>query len=466
MSAKIGLEIHIELSTKSKLFCSCSRISEQPNSSVCPTCLGMPGAKPVVNKKAIEYALKLALAVNATISKELIFSRKSYFYPDMAKNYQITQYEIPLATSGVLKLESGKKIRIKRIHLEEDPASLIHPLGVKESNYVLVDYNRSGNPLVELVTEPDFETAEEARYFMKKLITLLHYLEIFDINSCIIKADANISIKESGYVRVEIKNITGFKDIERALRYEIERQKSLVREGKEIKQETRGWDSNRGVTYTLREKETEADYGYIIDPDLVKIEITEEWVNKVKADLPELAEEKIEKFVKEHGIDIETAKIIAKDKKLAILFEKVAIAVNPLLAAKWVRRELKRVLNYHKKTLEEVSINEKHLIDLLHLIETNRITERTAQKILEELVEKAFDVKEYVKKHNLEIMSDLKELRKYCEEVIKENKKGVEDYKKGNLKAFHFLVGSVMKKTKGKANPKEVNRILKELLDS
>src|SRR3989339_762298 len=282
----IGLECHLELATETKLFCGCPTYvkdqEDKPNTRVCETCLGMPGSKPVLNKKAVEFAIKIALALNCKISPELIFSRKSYFYPDMSKNYQISQYEIPLGKQGILKLRDGKEIGITRVHMEEDPASLIHPAGLKESQYVLVDYNRSGNPLVEIVTEPDLASPDEARDFMKQLITVLNYLEIFDINNGIIKADANVSVKESNYTRVEIKNITGFKEIERALMHEINRQKEEIKHRRKIEQETRAWDSEKGITFTLRKKETEEDYGYILDADLVKIEITKEMLDKAR----------------------------------------------------------------------------------------------------------------------------------------------------------------------------------------
>ena len=461
----IGIEVHVELKTDSKLFCGCARIgSEEPNSRTCPVCLGHPGSKPVLNKKAVEYAIKLALAANSKINPELIFSRKSYFYPDMAKNYQISQYEIPLATEGSIKLESGKEIGLTRIHMEEDPAALVHPEGMGKSAYVLVDYNRSGNPLAEVVTKPDMTSPEEARDFMNQLITILEYLEIFDVNNCVIKADANVSIKESDYTRAEIKNITGFKDIERALKYEVQRQKQEIIEGKKLKQETRAWDSDKGITFSLRAKETEADYGYIVDPDLVKIELTKELISKIKKEMPELAHEKLAKFTREHGISEEMAKIISKDKALAEMFEAVSIAVNPELAAKWIRRELTRVLNYSKKKLNETEIKDIHMIDLLKLIEENKITETTAQRIIEKLVEQPFDVKGYVKKEGLEAVSDKSELEKICKEAIKEAPKAIEDYKKGNEKALNFVVGIVMKKTKGKATPKEVNEILKKLI--
>ena len=461
----IGLEIHAELDTKTKLFCSCpTHGSEEPNARTCETCLGMPGSKPVLNKKAVEFALRLCLALNCEISPELIFSRKSYFYPDMSKNYQISQYEIPLGKQGILKLRDGKEIGITRVHMEEDPASLIHPAGLKESQYVLVDYNRSGNPLVEIVTEPDLASPDEARDFMKQLITVLNYLEIFDINDGIIKADANVSIKESDYARVEIKNITGFKEIERALMYEVSRQQDETSHHKKIEQETRAWDSEKGITFTLRKKETEEDYGYIIDTDLTVVEITGKLVKEIKKEMPELAQDKVRKFVEKHKIKKEDAEIIAAEKGLAEMFEKVAEEINPILAAKWLRRELVRVLNYNKKELHEVEIDEKHIIDLLKLVENKKITDNVASKILEKLIEKLFDVKEYIKKEKLEAVSDISELEKYCKEAIEENPKAIGDYKKGEAKALNFIVGSVMKKTRGKATPKEVNEIILRLV--
>ena len=458
----IGLEIHVELKTDSKLFCSCARTgSEEPNTRTCPVCLGHPGSKPVLNKKAVEFALKLALATKSNISPELIFSRKSYFYPDMAKNYQISQYEIPLATEGSIKLDSGKEINLTRIHLEEDPAALVHIGEMQKSPYVLVDYNRSGNPLVEVVTKPELISPEEARDFMKQLITTLSYLEIFDINSCIIKADSNISIKETNYKRVEVKNITGFKDIERAMKYEVMRQKQNPHE---VKQETRAWDSKKGTTFPLRAKEIEEEYGYIIEPDLVKIELTKDWIKDIEAKLPEMASAKLEKFTKKHKLTEEMAKIISKDKKLAEIYEAVAVSVNPALAAKWVRRELVRVLNYSKKKLDQTKITEKHLIDLLTLVQNKKITDATAQKIMEELIIVPFDVNEYVKLKSLEAVSDKGIIEKYCKEAIQESPQAIQDYKAGNEKALHFVVGIVMKKSKGKATPKEVNDILKSFI--
>ena len=459
----IGIECHVELSTESKLFCGCATHgTEEPNSRTCPTCLGHPGSKPVLNKKAVEYAIKLGLALNCKISPELIFSRKSYFYPDMSKNYQITQYEIPLATEGKLKIDSGKEIGLTRVHMEEDPASLVHPAGMQKSSYVLVDYNRSGDPLAEIVTEPDLTSPEEARDFMKKLISVLNYLEIFDVNRCLIKADANISIKETNYTRVEIKNITGFKEIERALNYEVERQKQNI---KEIEHETRAWDSDKGITFSLRKKEAEEEYGYIIDPDLVKIEITNDMIKKIKSEMPELAEEKLKKYEKEHGT-VQSISVIVKDPKLAHFFEKVISdkEIDTKTASHWVELELKRVLNYNKKSIDETKLRPEHLIGIIKLIQAKKITDQTGRKLMEELVDKDLDINDYVKKQGLETISDQTEIEKHCKQTIKENPQAVEQYNNGGEKALHFLVGQVMRKTKGKAKPDLVNKLIKELI--
>jgi len=458
----IGLEIHAELATDTKLFCGCKTYGDDsPNSRTCEVCLGMPGSKPVLNKKAVDYALRLCLALGCKISPELIFSRKSYFYPDMAKNYQITQYEVPLGTKGKLKLHTGKTVGITRVHMEEDPAALIHPSGMTKSKYVLVDYNRSGDPLAEIVTDPELESPEEARLFMKQLITILNYLGIFDINRCVIKADANISIKETDYTRVEIKNITGFKEIEKALKYEVERQKQEV---KSVVQETRAWDSDVGITRSLRKKEVEEEYGYIIDPDLVRTEITKEKIKEVKKDMPELAQEKVKKYIKEFKIPEEDARVIAAERLLAELFEKVAEAVDPKLAAKWLRRELKRVLNYNNKEMKDLAVDEKYIIELLKMLENNEITETTGQKILEKLIEKPFSPKDYVKKIGAKKIADKEQIKRFCKEAIKENPQAVEDYKAGEEKSLNFIVGQVMRKTKGQADPSKVNKIIKKMI--
>ncbi|MFW6283718.1 MAG: Asp-tRNA(Asn)/Glu-tRNA(Gln) amidotransferase subunit GatB [Minisyncoccales bacterium] len=463
----IGLEIHIELNTKSKMFCSCKRSGdkdEKPNTRTCPVCLGHPGSKPVLNKEALNKGIKIGLALDCEIAPELIFSRKSYFYPDLAKNYQISQFELPLGSNGKVELEDNE-IGITRIHLEEDPASLVHPNGMTSSGYVLIDYNRSGDPLCEIVTEPDLKSPAQAREFMKKLITILNYIGVFDINSCIIKADANISIKESNYTRAEIKNITGFKEIERALNYELARQKKeVIEDNKTLVQETRGWDAQKGITYTMRVKETSEDYGYIIDPDLVAIDITEKKIDEIKQSMPELPKQKLEKFINVHKIKLEDAKIISQELKLAELFENIAKEIDPLLAAKWLRRELLRVMNYNSISFDELKIDEKHLIELLTLVEKNKITDKTAKTILEKLIEEPFDIKKYVKENDLETVQDTNEIEKFVKESMDENPQAVDDIKSGNTKSINFIVGQVMRKSKGKANPKEVNEIIKKLI--
>ncbi len=454
----IGLEVHCSLNTKTKLFCPCAIPEEgdEANTKTCNICVGFPGSKPALNKKAVAYALKLALALNCKITKELIFSRKSYFYPDVAKNYQTTQYEIPLGSKGNLNIGS-KKIGITRIHIEEDPAALVH-----QGSLVLVDYNRSGKPLCEIVTEPEFTSPDEAREFLKRLITILHYLEIFDVNKGVIKADANISIK--GYERAEIKNITGFKEIERALNYEIERQKVLIREHQGLKhRETRGWDAEKGITLFQRRKEEEQDYGYILDTDLVPIDLTKEMIDEAKHSLPELPQEKVVRYQKEYTLKIEDAEVLANDFILAKLFEHSLSKIEPGFAAEWIRREVSRVLNYKKKELEE-SFIEKHLLEVLELIQNKKITRQTGQRLMELLVQEDVPVKEYVHKNNLELISDDSFLEGVCKNVLASNAKAIEEYKRGEEKSYNFLVGQVMRASKGKADPQKVHEILKKLL--
>ncbi len=463
----IGIEIHVELATKTKLFCGCPRVGapdEKPNTRTCELCLGHPGSKPVLNRKAVEYALRICLATGCEISPELIFSRKSYFYPDMSKNYQISQYEVPLGKNGKISIDSGKDVRINRIHMEEDPASLVHPSGMRESSHVLVDYNRSGNPLCEIVTEPDLTSPDEARDFMKKLSSIITYLDIFDVNSCIIKADANISIKESDYTRVEVKNITGFKEIERALNYEIERQKQEVANGGSIVLETRGWDADKGISFRMRTKESEDDYGYIIDPDLTVTNISKEWIDEVKSTLPELGHEKVTRYIKDHSLKEDDAKVIAAEKELATLFEKVAEEINPILAAKWLRRELVRVMNYNDIGWNDLQIDEIHLTDLLRLVEANKITDKTAQKLMEQLIEEPFDVNVKVEEEGLLAVTDSGEIEKMCKEAVDSNPQAAEESKGGSDKALNFLIGQVMRLSKGKADPKTIKEIIESII--
>ena len=452
---KCGVEVHIQLDTKSKLFCSCpTNGKEEANTRTCEICLGHPGSKPVLNKQAVLLALKLAQALECKINKEIYFSRKSYFYPDLTKNFQITQYEIPLGEKGFLELPSKNKIRINRIHVEEDPGALIHPLGLQKSKFILIDYNRSGIPLVELVTEPDITSADEAREFMKQLRIILEYLEIFNINGTI-KADVNISTKENNFTRVEIKNITGFKEIERAINYEIERQ---LQEGQK-QQETRGWDADKGVTYLMRVKETEADYGYIFEPDLVMIETTE--LNK-EVTIPELPLEKLNRFVQKYKLDREDAKAIVSDINLAKLFEEISKRVNPIFTAKFLRRDLVKYLE--NKSLKEVILDTQHMTELAELFCNKKITDKIAKELLEKLLKNDFSPKDYVKEKKLEIVDNVSELNKFVQQVIEENPNALEDYLKGRAESLNFLVGQVMRLSQGKASPEKVKDIFKKAI--
>ena len=446
---RIGLEIHVQLNTNSKVFCGCpTAVNENPNTNVCPTCLGLPGAKPVLNSQALEKAIKAALALNCKISPETFYSRKSYFYPDLAKNFQITQYEIPIGTNG--KLEN---IKIKRVHLEEDPGALIH-----KGSITLIDYNRSGIPLIEIVTEPDFKSPNEVRLFLRKLITILEYLDIYERKSeAAMKADANISTTGE---KVEIKNITGLKEIERALEYEALRQE---KEPSKV-QETRGWDSEKGITILQRIKESEADYGYIFDGDLTKIEINETLLKKIQKDIPELSLDKVSRFKKQYKLPQEDAETLASEKLLAEIFEKVAEKIDPILAARWLRRDLVKVLNYNKQSIKDITLDANHVIELLTLLKENKINDATAKELLIKLIQKPFSPKEYVKEENLEMTSSSDELESICKEVIKNNLSVVDSYKSGKQEAMNFLVGQVMRLSKGKAHPKETQKILKELI--
>jgi len=446
----IGLEIHVQLKTNTKLFCSCPTEAVEPNTSICPTCLGHPGSKPVLNEKALEFGTKLALSLGCKISPTVMFARKTYFYPDLVKNYQITQYEVPLGSNGQIILED----KIDRVHIEEDPGALIH-----EAGSCLVDYNRSGIPLCEIVTAPDLTSPAEAREFMKKLMQILTYLGIFDQDTCIIKADANISIKEKNYTRVEVKNITGFKEIERALNYELQRQKQ-----QEVKRETRGWEADKGITISMRTKEEEEDYGYIVETDLPIFEISQEWIRKVQQTIPELAEQRALRWMKDWKIDEDDARIIATDLDVAVLFEEIARKIDPILTARWTRREVLRLLNDKKKELRETEFNKEGLTELFKLLVDKKITDRIGQRIIEQLAEKKFSPIAYVKEQKLEMVAGEDILKKACEKAIAENPKAVEDYKKGEEKAIMFIIGHVMKAMKGTASPNVVKELLKGLL--
>lgn len=450
MRSKIGLEIHVQLNTLSKLFCSCSTLSNEPNSSCCVTCLGMPGSKPMLNKKALDGAVAVASALNCKINDIIFFSRKTYFYPDLSKNFQITQYEVPIGENGFV-IVNDKKIRITRVHLEEDPASLVHPGTIQDSQYVLINYNRSGIPLVEIVTEPDMETPDEARELLRVLRAILGYLGVYD-DDCIIKADANVSIEETGFIRVEVKNISGFKDIENALLYELTRQKNHG----ETKQHTRSYNQTLGITEPLRDKETEDDYGYIFEPDLVPYEIAAN--NKI-----ELPNEKSKRFNEQYKIDLDDAKVICQRLDIADLFEKVALLVNPVFSSKWIRKELLRLVN--DNNIQKIEMSSDNLASIISLFEQNKISDKVAQQLLKELLNQDFDVHAHVEEHGLQV-SNSSELDDFCKTAIASNPKVVEDYKQGREEALNFLVGQVMRMSKGKADAKAIKEMMIRLLQA
>tara|TARA_Y100000310_G_scaffold345455_1_gene465189 strand:+ start:3334 stop:4710 length:1377 start_codon:yes stop_codon:yes gene_type:complete len=458
MKTIIGLEIHVQLNTDSKLFCGCSTKGEAPNTSTCEICLGMPGSKPVLNKKAVDYALIVAMAMNCKINKEFFFSRKTYFYPDLAKNYQITQYEIPVGEKGYLEVD-GKKIRITRVHLEEDPASLVHESGTKQSNYSLIDYNRSGIPLVEIVTEPDLESPEQARHFLDKLLTTLNYLGVYAHGESVLKADCNLSIK--GSERVEVKNVTGFKAVELALRAEEKRQREMIEAKEKIVLETRGFDAETNSTYSMRKKETENDYGYIFDPDLVKAQIDDAWLKELKEKIPELAEKKEKRFVKEFGLKEYDAKVIASDKTLSELFEKAA-KVDSQLAVRFVSRELMGILNYNKMKISDTKVAAAGLIGLIELVKSGKVSDKAAKDSLIKYVLEGIPPKEFLEKTNLLIDASSGDLEKAIKMVVKENPAAFDEFKSGNKKSLNFLIGQVMRKMKGKADARAIQKILEK----
>jgi aspartyl-tRNA(Asn)/glutamyl-tRNA(Gln) amidotransferase subunit B len=453
----VGLEVHgyIDVESRAKLFCNCAiDVNAAPNTTICPVCTGQPGSKPMLpNGEAIDKIIAIAAMLDCKINDRLIFQRKHYEWPDMPTGYQRTMsgsYSVPVGQQG-----NFLGIGIEEAHLEEDPARWDPETGQ-------VDYNRSGYPLVEIVTKPDFKSADEVREWLRKLLTTLSYIKAINPDMGV-KADVNVSVAPD-FNRVEIKNINSFRSIVRAIEYESARQQAEIKAGKKIAMETRAWRDAEGVSVFMRKKETAVDYMFIPDPDLPAIRVTAEKIKKIESGLPEKPAAKIEKYVKNWKIDHVDAEILSSEIKLADLFEKVAAVVNPVLAARWLRRELLRVLNYNKKELDEIKIGERHMIELLKLVEARKITDETAKEILEKLVEAPFDVAEYVKKNSLYAVAEAGVLEKYCEEAIAENPAAVADYLKGKEKALNFIVGSVMKKSRGKATPQQVGEILKRLI--
>jgi aspartyl-tRNA(Asn)/glutamyl-tRNA(Gln) amidotransferase subunit B len=467
----IGLEIHVQLNKlKTKLFCSCplDYHEREPNTYVCPVCLGMPGAMPAINREALKAAIKVALALNAEVQPFTVFDRKNYFYPDLPKGFQISQYDRPLALGGyaIIETEEGeKKIKLKRIHMEEDPGKLSYKGSITTAKYSLIDYNRSGVPLLEVVTEPVMHSPKEARLFLNKLRIILEYLDVFDGSlEGAMRVDANISIRGGG--RVEIKNISSFKGVERALSYEITRQKNLLRRGREILRETRHFDEVNNITVSLRSKEEEQDYRYFPEPDLVPI-YTAELIEEVKDTIPELPEEKRERFIAQYGIGDNFAKVLVLDAKMANYFEEVAKEVDARLAASWIVDILRGELNYRDKDFRFAykTLKPAEITKLLKYLEEERITEKGVVEVIRTKLDEGGEVDRIIESKGLfAIPKD--EIKRLCREAIKKNPKAIEDYRAGKKQALNFLVGQVMKATCGRADPAETAQLIRKLLNN
>jgi len=455
----IGLETHVQINTKSKMFCGCpTKGRDVPNTRTCEVCIGAPGCKPRLNRVVIDKALSVVLALNCVVSKRMTWDRKSYFYPDMSKNYQITQYDSPLGSKGYLMVD-GHKIRITRVHMEEDPARLVHVGGsILTSDYVHVDYNRSGTPLIEVVTEPDLRSPEEAREYLRQLLSILEHLGVFEPGDYTIKSDCNISIK--GGKRVEVKNVSGLRDVELALRYELIRQRNLLKRGRKVERETRQFSPAGGTTHALRTKESEMDYGYIVDPDLPWLVIDESKIKQAKASLPELPAGRIKRFIKVYDMNEEQARTIVGDKALADFYEEcVSGHDKPGVVAAWVDTQLLKCLNYNKQSIRSSKVTPGSFMELIGLMDEGVITERLGKEVIKEFVSTGTSPKKIVKKKKLGLI-DEKELAKIVKKVLKANPEI--DLKK-DKKAINYLIGQVLKATKGQADPNKVRELIKKL---
>jgi aspartyl-tRNA(Asn)/glutamyl-tRNA(Gln) amidotransferase subunit B len=476
--AVIGLEVHAQMLTETKIFCRCStKFGSEPNTQTCPVCIGMPGVLPVLNKKALELTVKTGLAMKCKISSYSRFARKNYFYPDLPKGYQISQYELPICEQGHIEIVVDgevKKIGITRVHMEEDAGKNIHessPPKTGGGNYSFVDLNRAGVPLMEIVSEPDITRPKEAIEYMKKLRAILRYLGVCDGNmeQGSLRCDANVSVRPAGQegfgVKTEIKNLNSFKFVEKALEYEIERQIKILKEGGKIIQETRLWNSERGITESMRTKEEAHDYRYFPEPDLVPIMADQQWIDEIKRSLPELPDAKRKRFVSEHGLPEYDADLLTSEKSLADWFEEaVRLGGQPKAVANWMMGALMRLLNEENKPFEDCSLKPKQLVDMLKLIDKDTISGKIAKTVFEEMYKTGKDAESIVREKGLVQISDAGEIEKIVDDVLAKNPKEVARYRAGEEKLLGFFVGHVMKLTKGKANPQLVNELLKKKL--
>lgn len=468
----IGLEVHVELATKTKIFCGCSTaFGGAPNSHTCPVCTGMPGSLPVLNKKVVDYALRVGLAANCKINQLCKFDRKNYFYPDNPQNYQISQLYLPICRNGGVEIETaaGKKtIGIHEIHMEEDAGKLVHD---EWEDVSIVDYNRSGVPLIEIVSEPDMRSAEEVIAYLEKLRLIIQYLGASDckLNEGSMRADVNLSVREAGAAefgtRTEMKNLNSFKAIARAIEGERARQIELIEEGKKVIQETRRWDDNKESSHAMRSKEDAQDYRYFPEPDLVPVVISDEWIERVKARQPEMRDEKLIRYQDEFGLPKYDAEILTGDKSFADLFEAAAaICGKPKKVSNWIMTETIRLLKENEMDPDQIRFSPEHLAKLVDLADAGFVTNTVAKEVFEKVFKEDIDPEAYVKEKGLLTVNDEGALRETVAKVVAENPQSVEDYHNGKEKAIGFLVGQTMKAMKGKANPALVNQILKELL--
>ena len=468
----IGLEVHVELATKTKIFCGCStQFGGAPNTHTCPVCTGMPGSLPVLNKQVVEYALAVGLATNCQINQHCKFDRKNYFYPDNPQNYQISQLYLPICHDGGIEIETaaGKKIvGIHEIHMEEDAGKLIHD---EWEDCSLVDFNRSGVPLIEIVSEPDMRSADEVIAYLDKLRLIIQYLGASDckLQEGSMRADVNLSVREAGAekfgTRTEMKNLNSFKAIARAIENERERQIDLIEAGREVVQETRRWDDTKEYSYAMRSKEDAQDYRYFPDPDLTPVYISDEWIARVRAAQPELRTEKLQRYREEFAIPDYDAGILTSSKRLADLFEEAtAICKKPKKVSNWLMGETLRLLKERGQEPEELRFSPENLAKLVNLADAGAVNNQVAKEVFEKIFTDDIDPEKYVEEHGLKTVSDEGALRSVVEAVITANPQSVADYKGGKEKAIGFLVGQTMKAMKGKADPGAVNKMLKEIL--
>lgn len=474
----IGLEVHAELKTNSKIFCcSSTEFGGDPNTHVCPVCLGLPGVLPVLNKKVVEYAIKTGLALNCQIAEFSKFDRKNYYYPDLPKNYQISQYDLPIAEHGYLDITVNgekKRIGITRVHMEEDAGKLVHEgATIASSKYSRVDYNRTGVPLCEIVSEPDIRSPEEARLYLEKMKAILQYIDVSDckMEEGSLRCDANISVRPVGQkefgTKTELKNMNSFRALQRALEYEVERQIEILEDGGHIVQETRTWDEAKGITLSMRSKEQAHDYRYFPDPDLVPMVISDSWVKEIRDSLPELPDQRKARYMENYGLPEYDAEVITASKELSDFFDQCLESYNnPKNLSNWVMGELLKHLNAVNQEIKDCKIKPENMVELLNLIDKGTISGKIGKTVFEEMFNTGDMPGAIVEAKGLLQISDESAIASLADEVIANNPQSVEDFRNGKERAIGFLVGQIMKATKGKANPEVVNKILREKLNS